>query len=130
MPRTLRSLPEIAADGGGGSGSADFVRAPSGEALRVPKSPAASAVREGVSEAEWRVLLAMVNGLDERAAARTLGIKLGTIKTQGRMARQKASRLTGVDVEGGWASKKLVLVLTGLLPAPRVQGGGPGEGTG
>lgn len=121
MPRKIEQLPEIAADGGGGSGCR-YQRAPSGDTLRVPISPAAQAVEAGVSQAEWRVLVATANGLDEGVIARTLGIKLGTVKTQSRMARQKASRITGVDFEGGSASKRLVLVLVGFLPAPRVPG--------
>ena len=93
-----------------------------GVPLRVPHSPAAKAVRAEVSDAEWRVLLAMVNGLDERRAARALGIALGTVKTQGRMARVKAGRILGMPFGGGSASKRLVLVLVGFLHAPNVKG--------
>ncbi|MFM8979713.1 MAG: hypothetical protein ACKOSS_04540, partial [Planctomycetia bacterium] len=106
------------------AGRAEFVSVPGGSVWRVPTSEAARAVRAGGSEAGWRVLLAMVNGLDERQAAKALGKRLGTVKTQGRMARQKASRITGVDFEGGSASKRLVLVLVGFLPAPGLERGG------
>lgn len=101
-----------------------FVTVPgSGIWLRVPCSEAARAVRQALSEGEWRVLLAMVNGLDERAAARALGLKLGTVKSQGRTARLRASQVLGVAFGGGSASKRLSLVLVGFLPAPALSGG-------
>lgn len=126
MPRKNkhRLLP-VAGDAGEGSAKGDthFVMVEGrGVPLRVPHSPAAKAVRAEVSDAEWRVLLAMVNGLDERHAARALGIALGTVKTQGRMARVKAGRILGMPFGGGSASKRLVLVLVGFLHAPNVKG--------
>ena len=90
---------------------------PTGLVLRVPDSPFARRCQQVLSPSEWRVLVAVANGLSDPEIAQAFCRSMATIKSQLSRARQKAALATRLCLDGKDSGRRLVALLTGFLEA-------------
>ena len=90
---------------------------PTGLELRVPDCDFAQRVQRALAPSEWRVLVAMANGLSDHEIAQAFGLSVNTIKIQLQRGRTKAALLTRAPVAGWGSGRRLVALLTGFVEA-------------